>query len=139
MEENFTIIELSDNEVKYIEDKLDEYDQEYIKFKLNGEISIGIKENGYLIAGLNACFTAFKILYVSTVFVDKEYRRRGIGARLMDELERKAKELGANMIRLDTFDFQGREFYKSIGYEEVGFYKNGIDCFAESFFVKRLD
>ncbi|MGN6712552.1 hypothetical protein [Anaerocolumna jejuensis] len=26
MEENFTIIELSDNEVKFMEDKLDEYD-----------------------------------------------------------------------------------------------------------------
>jgi hypothetical protein len=35
MKENFTIIELSDNEVKFMEDKLDEYDQEYIKFKMN--------------------------------------------------------------------------------------------------------
>lgn len=34
-------------------------------------------------AGLDACITAFPILYASMVFVDEAYRRKGLGARLI--------------------------------------------------------
>lgn len=33
--------------------------------------------------------------------------------------------MGANLIRLDTFDWQGKEFYESIGYKKVGEYSEG--------------
>lgn len=61
-----------------------------------------------------------------------------IGTLLMKEVERRAEKLGANMIRLDTFNWQGRDFYRSLGYEEVGSYENNIDGFSEHFFLKRL-
>ena len=91
-----------------------------------------------LIAGVDACMTAFKILYVSTVFVDEDYRNNKIGTLLMKEVENRARTLGANMIRLDTFNWQGRSFYHSLGYEEVGSYENKVDGFSEHFFLKRL-
>jgi len=75
---------------------------------------------------------------VSTVFVDENYRSNKIGTLLMNEVEKRANLLGANMIRLDTFDWQGRDFYRSLGYEEVGSYENKIDGFSEYFFLKRL-
>ncbi|MDM8312746.1 GNAT family N-acetyltransferase [Clostridium cadaveris] len=78
------------------------------------------------------------MLYVSTVFVDEKYRNKKIGTLLMNEIERRAKLLGANIIRLDTFNWQGREFYTSIGYEEVGSYESVEDGFSEYFFLKRL-
>ena len=82
--------------------------------------------------------TGFRILYVSTVFVDEDYRKNKIGTLLMNEIEKRAKLMGANMIRLDTFNWQGRDFYRSIGYEEVGSYDNKVDGFSEHFFLKRL-
>lgn len=42
------------------------------------------------------------------------------------------------MIRPDTFDWQGRQFYPSAGYEEVGSYMDEREQFSEHFFVKRL-
>ena len=45
-------------------------------------------------------------------------------------MEKKAHQLGANMIRLDTFDWQGKEFYKTMGYEIVGSYENKVDVFS---------
>ena len=51
----------------------------YITYKMDGNIQIGIEEDHKLIAGLDACVTAFRILYVSTVFVDEQYRRKGYG------------------------------------------------------------
>ncbi|WP_310601985.1 GNAT family N-acetyltransferase [Anaerosporobacter sp.] len=132
------IINLNDQQVEELEQGLEEYDKEYIHFKLDGGISIGICEGSRVIAGVDACMTAFHILYVSTVFVSKEYRRQGLGRKLMLELEERAKQLGADMIRLDTFDWQGKAFYESLGYENVGQYENSKEGFSEYFFLKRL-
>ncbi|MBF0714620.1 GNAT family N-acetyltransferase [Gemella sp. GH3] len=132
------IINLSKDDVEFIDDKLDKYDSMFIENKINGRVSIGIKDNGVLVAGLDACMTAFRICYISTVFVEENYRRKGYGTSLMKELERRAGGMGANTIRLDTFDFQGKDFYIALGYEQIGFYKNDDDKYSEYFFVKRI-
>ena len=134
-----TIIDLNEEQAEDIETRLSMFDQNYITYKMDGCIRIGIEENGKLIAGLDACITAFKILYVSTVFVDEEYRREGIGAQLIREMEKRAVAMGVNTIRLDTFDWQGKEFYEALGYEVVGHYDNDADGYAEYFFMKRLN
>ena len=133
-----TIIDLNEEQVEDIEERLEDFDESYITYKMDGEIRIGIEDNGKLVAGLDACITNFKILYVSTVFVDEEYRRKGLGARLMREMEKRAAAMGVNMIRLDTYDWQGKEFYETLGYECVGHYENREDGFSEYFYLKRL-
>ena len=133
-----TIIELTEEQVEDIEERLSTYDEQYITYKMDGCIQIGIEEDGKLIAGLDASITAFKILYVSTVFVDEEYRRKGIGARLIREMEKRAAALGVNTIRLDTFNWQGKEFYEAMGYECAGHYDNPEDGYSEYFFLKRI-
>jgi GNAT superfamily N-acetyltransferase len=133
-----TIIDLNEEQVEDIEERLEDFDESYITYKMDGEIQIGIEDDGKLVAGLDACITNFKILYVSTVFVDEEYRRKGLGARLMREMEKRAAAMGVNMIRLDTYDWQGKEFYEALGYECVGHYENKEDGFSEYFYLKRL-
>ena len=132
------IIELNEEQLESIEDRLSAFDEQHITYKLDGSIQIGIEEDGKLVAGLDACMTAFKILYVSTVFVDAAYRRKGYGTRLIQEMERRAKELGANTIRLDTFSWQGKAFYEALGYQVVGYYENTTDVYEEYFFLKRI-
>lgn len=133
-----TINNLTEEQSEYINGQLYAYDKEHIKYRLEGGVQIGIEMNGMLVGGLNAYMSAFHILYVDTLFVAEEYRKQGIGRKLICEMEQRAKELGANMIRLDTFDWQGYEFYKRLGYEEVGHYYNEEDKFHEYFFVKRI-
>ncbi len=133
------IITLNERQVEDIESRLSAFDERHIHYKMNGCIRIGIEEGGMLIAGLDACVTAFRILYVSTVFVDADYRRKGCGTRLMREMERRAAEMGVNAIRLDTFDWQGKAFYEALGYTIVGSYENAADGYSEYFFLKRLD
>ena len=132
------IIDLNETQVEIIENKLSAFDETYITYKMNGQIQLGIEEDGKLIAGLDACVTCFKILYVSTVFVDEAYRRKGYGKLLVSEMEKRAKEMGLNTIRLDTFGWQGKEFYESLNYEVVGSYENTIDGYMEYFFMKRI-
>ena len=133
-----TMIDLNEEQIRDIETRLSDFDEKYITYKMSGSIQIGIQEGEKLIAGLDACMTAFKILYVSTVFVDPEYRRKGIGAQLMQEMEKRAAKMGVNTIRLDTFNWQGKEFYEALGYESVGQYENLEDGYSEYFFHKRL-
>ena len=132
------IVDLTEEQAEEIEERLSAFDEKYITYKMDGSIRIGIEEDGKLIAGLDACITAFKILYVSTVFVDEAYRRKGFGAELIREMEKRAAAMGVNTIRLDTFNWQGKDFYEAMGYRAAGHYENAEDGYSEYFFVKRI-
>lgn len=132
------LVTLSEEQLEDIGGRLEDYDRQHMPDTPDGSIRLGIEEDGRLIAGLDACVTAFRILYVSTVFVDAGYRRRGLGTRLMREMERRAAAMGVTVIRLDTFDWQGRDFYEALGYEAAGHYDNEEEGYSEYFFLKRL-
>ncbi len=132
------IVDLTEEQIEDIEARLEAYDSAFIGDTLSGRIRIGIEEKGRLIAGLDACVTAFRILYVSSLFVDEDARRKGYGTRLILEMEKRASSMGVDTIRLDTFSWQGKEFYEALGYRIVGHYENPEDGYAEYFFLKRL-
>lgn len=135
---DYQLIDLNDEQLEDIESRLEEYDRLHMPPALHGYVRVGVTGDGRLIAGADGCMTAHRILYVSTVFVDEEHRGRGVGRMLMSQVEQRAVALGANMIRLDTFDWQGAAFYRTLGYEQVGGYTNEEDGFSEYFFIKRL-
>lgn len=132
------LIELTDQQAEALDDALSAYDDAHMPRPMAGSVRIGLAENGRVVAGLDGCVTSFRTLYVSTVFVAEEWRRRGLGRRLMAEMERRAEAMGVTVIRLDTFDWQGVAFYRALGYEEAGHYDAPEDGFSEHFFVKRL-
>ena len=53
-------------------------------------------------------------------------------------MEKRAADMGVTVIRLDTFSWQGKEFYEALGYEIAGSYENAPEGYAEYFFLKRL-
>ena len=132
------IVDLTEEQAEDIGERLSAFDESHIACKLEGSVRIGMEDDGRLIAGLDACVTAFRIMYVSTVFVDEEYRRKGVGARLIREMEKRAAGMGVNAVRLDTFDWQGKEFYEALGYTAVGHYDHAEDGYSEYFFLKRI-
>ncbi len=132
------VIDLTEEQAEDIEKRLSDFDEDHITYKMDGCIRIGVEDNGRLIAGLDACITAFRILYVSTVFVDEAYRRKGIGARMIREMEKRALAMGVNTVRLDTFNWQGKAFYEALGYQCAGHYENAEDGYSEYFFMKRI-
>ena len=58
--------------------------------------------------------------------------------QLIREMEKRAAAMGVNAIRLDTFDWQGKEFYEALGYTAVGHYDHSEDGYSEFFFLKRI-
>lgn len=133
------IVDLNAEQMDEIENQLSSYDEKYMTYKMEGSIQIGIEADEKIIAGLSACITAFRILYVSTMFIDENYRRKGYGKLLINEMEARARQMGVNTIRLDTFSWQGKEFYEALNYKIVGSYDNAADGYSEYFFLKRIN
>lgn len=136
---NFEITGLSRQEAADLCRRLEEYDSELFPNPVSKELRIGIRdEGGALVAGATGSMTPFGILYVDTVFVERSHRHHHLGTLLMQEVEKQARERGAMLIRLDTFSWQGRDFYPTLGYEKVGSYDAPECGFSEFFYLKRL-
>ena len=59
---------------------------------------------------------------VAKLLVHRDFRRRGLGSRLMEALERKARALGLTLITFDTVDHGGAEaFYRDLGFTCAGY------------------
>lgn len=59
-------------------------------------------------------------LYIDVLWAKEEFRKEGYGSVFLNEVEKIAKEKGCKLIHLDTFDFQGKDFYIKNGYEVFG-------------------
>ena len=60
--------------------------------------------------------------YGTSIFVALEFHRRGIGRQLMQKVEEKALELGADKITVRAA-VNAREFYEKLGYS----YRDGLE------------
>jgi GNAT superfamily N-acetyltransferase len=83
-------------------------------------LNFTIKNGDEVIAGICGDVYIWKILYISVFFIEEDYRHQGLGAILLNKVEEKAKQLGATLAHLDTFDFQAKDFYIKHGYEVFG-------------------
>lgn len=88
--------------------------------KLNRHIK---DESGKIIAGINSeC--VLDCTCITALWVDKDYRNKGLGSQLLAYLEDISRYYGIDLIRLDTFDSQAKKFYLEHGYEIIGSIKN---------------
>lgn len=131
----------ADGDADYIIDRLVVYnlsqvpaEQETLFDTLDKKIT---DENGKIIAGCVARMYCWKVAYIDTLWVDEKYRDKGLGSKLLAEVEKSAKEKGCYLIHLDTFDFQAKEFYEKQGYSLFGTLE---DCPKSHcrFFLKKL-
>lgn len=121
---NYIIQECDDKLGEEVIDKLVYYNLSKVPLKQNKEfISINkiIKnEKGEIIAGILSRMYCWNCLFVDTLFVDEIYRGQGLGEKLLKEVEKVAINKGCELIHLDTFDFQAKDFYLKYGYEIFG-------------------
>lgn len=86
--------------------------------------------DGRLLGGLRAV-VALHWLRVEVLWVDEAVRHQGIGARLLAEAEKLAREQGARNAALETFEWQAPGFYAKQGYVEAA----RIDAYAGNFYL----
>ena len=120
----YDIMNCVENDAEYICDKLVEYNlgqvpktQKIDFININKKI---VDKNNNIIAGCIAKMYCWNVIYIDILWVDENYRRHGLGTKLLNEIERIALEEKCSLIHLDTFDFQARDFYVKQGYEVFG-------------------
>lgn len=99
---------------------------------------VAIDENGFEVGGILAGLGYWNGLEIKILWVEENYRQRGIGTQILKHVEKIAKEKGAEISMLDTFDFQGEEFYLKNGYNPIGEIKDFPKGQRRIYFSKKL-
>lgn len=94
---------------------ISDWDSGALRFDQEGEVLLGVFEEGRLIAVGGVRRQAEGVGRVSRVYVHPQWRRRGVGARLMAELIRRSRAAFLEIIlRTDTKG--GAAFYEALGF-----------------------
>jgi GNAT superfamily N-acetyltransferase len=76
--------------------------------------------------------------YIELLWLSARARRTGLGGRLIEEAERRARRRGSRLIHLNTYSFQAPGFYEKQGYERFGGISGSPQGESRHFYVKRL-
>lgn len=104
-------------------------------FEINKKI---VNESGTVIAGCIAEVNQWNALHIDALWVSEEYQRRGLGSRLLKEVETIAAENGCTLSQLSTFDFQAKDFYIKHGYEIFGILDNSPEGHCRYYLKKMI-
>ena len=77
-------------------------------------------------------------MYIKLVWVREDCRGNGLGSSLMRAAEREAIARGCHIAMLATHSFQAPDFYKKLGYEEIGVLDGYPMRHKKCFLKKRL-
>ena len=106
-------------EIGFLEDKLYEFNAEATGIVDALSLAIfGRDEHGEVVAGLCG-HTWGGCCEIRQVWVDENFRGRGIGRRLMEVAETEAQRRSCFQIILATHSFQAPGFYHKLGFEIV--------------------
>ena len=124
-------------EVALLRDHIDSFNIETAKVYDFKELAIFLRDlSGQMIAGLYA-FTWGGCLDIELLWVREDFRRQGLGTRLIDAAEREGIDRGCHVAMLSTHSFQAPAFYKKRGYEEIGVLL-GYPLHHKKYFLKKI-
>lgn len=122
---------------EFVDERLGDYNQAFLADSRYDYFGIFVRdETGAIRAGLVGSLYA-GWLFINLLWVHADLRRQGVGSALIAEAERRAVDFGCHSAHVDTFSFQGPDFYPRFGYEVFGKLDYPPDH-TRIFFRKRL-
>ena len=102
----------------FIDEGLGAYNAPFLADNRYSYFGVFVRDESQAIrAGLiGYCYAGW--LFVNLLWVHADLRRLGLGQMLLGEAERHGIEFGCHSSFLDTFSFQGPDFYPKFGYQE---------------------
>lgn len=93
-------------------------------------------ENNQIIAGCNGS-VVFGSIYTDQLWVQPDYRKNGLGYKLMEAVHDYGRKSGCSMATVATMSFQGaKTFYEKLGYVS-DFERHGYTQHSICIFLKR--
>jgi GNAT superfamily N-acetyltransferase len=126
-------------QVRFLEERLHEFntaatgiqDGRFLAFFLHND-------DGEIRAGLCG-HTWGGVCEVRQLWVHESLRRQGIGRALMEAAESEARQRGCRQMLIETHSFQGPEFYRKLGFEQVARIEDNPRGHQHLVFRKALD
>ena len=100
--------------VRYNNEKMGK--QKYRRF------AVSLRDDGAIVGGIvGEVWTT--VLFIQFFWIEEQFRGKGHGTALIEQIEEEARRFGAVRSYLDTMSVQAPGFYRACGYEAFG----GID------------
>src|SRR5262249_12389435 len=108
-------------------------------FGLEGEeIAFALVDDSGAIAGGLIGYWREGWLFIASISVRSDLRSNGYGRALMQEAEDWTSNQGGRGVWLDSYGFQAPDFYRRLGYQEMGRLRDYLPGMDRLWFVKRL-
>jgi GNAT superfamily N-acetyltransferase len=127
----------TDDQLDRLKHALIASNDQHVAFELRRPIAAFIEHDGELLGGVSGS-THWGWLAIDRLWVSNELRGRGLGVKLMTTVEERAIDRGCHASWLDTFSFQAKPFYESLGYKQFGELDEFPAGFQRHFLSKRL-
>ncbi len=139
-------MEATKEEKDFVEAQFARHNQEATdgRFNYPGEdesglaFDLAVKDRDGHVAGGVSVSSVLGVMWLEVLYVADDFRRRGLASWLVLEAERTAYEKGCVGAGTWTFNWQGPEFYPTIGYELRGIYTGYPFGVTEHVLAKRL-
>lgn len=108
--------DMTKDEADYVQRKLVEFADQFTKPRNYREFGVVLRnEDGNTIGGITAN-TVWEWLQIGVLWIPEDMRGQGFGHQLLQRIEELGRQKGCRFARLDTFEFEAREFYEAHGY-----------------------
>ena len=94
-------------------------------------------DTGKIIGAVMGTVTT-NLFFISHLYVEKNSRNKGIGAKLLSAIQQSAIESGCNIIRLNTFNKKSHAFYLKSGFTETTCIKGYMKDFDLVYYHKTI-
>jgi ribosomal protein S18 acetylase RimI-like enzyme len=112
--------QMDPGEIQFLEDRIYDYNAAQTGIDDGRLLVIALRDDaGCLVAGLYG-WTWGLCCEVKILWVHEQLRGGGVGTRLMAAAEVEARRRGAVQMVLSSHDFQAPDFYRRLGFEQVG-------------------
>ena len=130
-------------ESDFIDEQSDQYILDSSSLEVEDEEKVFVyqvtDQEGHLLGGCVLITDKLKTGSIIDLWVEEAHRGHGIGSALIQEAERKAKELGCYLAMIGTFDFQAKPFYDKLGYTLITKTHDYPKGHEHYFMQKRID
>lgn len=127
----------SSNDIDFLTKKINEEANKHGISEEAYQFAFFIRENGEkIIAGCNGS-VIYGAIYTDQLWVDPEYRNKGLGRRLMERVHSYGGEVVCNLATVTTLSFQeASSFYEKLGYKR-DFERAGYSYNSKCIFLKK--
>ena len=123
---------------KYLSDSITSFGIEQLQGKEPRKAFCCFRDSeGKIVAAIMGS-TTLNLFFISHLFVENALRNKGIGTKLLSEIERIAQNFGCNILRLNTFNKEVHAFYLNAGFTETACITNYINGFDLMYYHKKI-